>query len=195
MLCNLGVYNDKEKFIKYLDELSDAANMIGAVNTIYLKEGKLFGDNTDYLGFIEQLKEENIDVNGKDVFVLGGGGASKAICYALRKLNANPIVVSRDKNKGITYDEMTNIDSFYLIVNTTPVGMFPNVDGEILPKSIVKKASFCIDIICNPKVTKFLEYSAIGYNGIPMLVFQAVYAEKLWGNDLEFKTKELFEKL
>ena len=80
----------KEKVIPYLDILSDSARKIGAVNTIYLKDGLLIGDNTDYLGFIEELKYLDLDLQDKNVYVLGSGGSSKAIHYALQKINAKP---------------------------------------------------------------------------------------------------------
>ena len=185
----------KEKVIKFLDKLSDAAKEIGAVNTIYLEDGLLIGDNTDYLGFIDELNHLGIEVENTNVYVLGSGGASKAICYALSEIHAKPIVVSRDKDKGILYSELYDIDCFDMIVNTTPVGMYPNIDGEILTKDIVSKAHICIDLICNPKQTKFLEYAKKGYNGICMLIFQAIHAERLWGNDIEIDVEELYKKL
>ena len=83
----------KEKVIKFLDKLSDAAKEIGAVNTIYIRDGLLIGDNTDYLGFIDELSHLDIEVENKNVYVLGSGGASKAICYALSKSYANPLIV------------------------------------------------------------------------------------------------------
>ncbi len=185
----------KEMVIKYIDKLTEAAIKIGAVNTIYVIDGLVIGDNTDYLGFIDELQFYGIDVSGKDVYVLGSGGASKAVCYALKKINANPIVVSRDSNKGITYNDLRSINHFDLIVNTTPVGMYPNVDGEILSQEIVSKASCCVDLICNPKVTKFLEYSKRGYNGLYMLIFQAIHAEVRWQKDLKSNVKEIYQKL
>ena len=185
----------KEKVIQYLDKLSDSAMEIGAVNTIYLKDGLLIGDNTDYLGFIDELNYLNIDLNNQNVYVLGSGGASKAICYALKKINAKPIVVSRDYQKGITYDDLSNINHFAAIVNTTPVGMYPNINGIIINKDIIEKADLCIDIICNPKQTKFLEYAKVGYNGIYMLIFQAIYAQRLWGFDLNFDVDTLYKML
>ena len=185
----------KEEVMKYVDVLSDSAKEIGAVNTIYLRDDKVVGDNTDYLGFIKELEKYNIDVKGKTTYVLGGGGASKAISYALKILGSQVIVVSRDNNIGIAYDSLNNINSFDLIVNTTPVGMYPNIDGEILPESVVKNAKYCIDLICNPKQTKFLKYSKCGYNGLYMLIFQAAYAEKLWGNDITFNEEELHSML
>ena len=181
----------KEEVIKFLDVLTDSAKNIGAVNTIYLKDGFLVGDNTDYLGFIDELNQYNIDVYNKDVYVLGSGGASKAICYALRKVGANPIVVSRNNSLGITYEKLNEIEKIELIVNTTPVGMYPNIEGEVLPKDVVKKARCCVDLICNPKQTKFLQYSQEGYNGLYMLIFQAFHAEKLWGNDIKFDAVKL----
>ena len=147
----------KEKIIPFLDELSPASLNIGAVNTVYLKDGKVVGDNTDYLGFIDELNLYNINVSGKDVYVLGSGGASKAIIYALKILGANPIVVSRNSDLGITYDELKLIEHYSLIVNTTPVGMYPKCDECILDLDTIRKADSVIDIICNPKVTKLLE--------------------------------------
>ena len=202
-LLRNGYYNGynvtipyKEKVIKFLDVLSPAAKEIGAVNTIYVKDGLLVGDNTDYLGFIDELEFFDVDVEGKDVYVLGSGGASKAICYALKLLNANPIVVSRSLEKGITYDELKRLKHIDLVINTTPVGMFPNVDGEILDKDTVSKINICIDLICNPKQTKFLQYAKVGYCGIMMLIYQALHAEKLWGNDItSFDVVDLYKKL
>lgn len=185
----------KEIVIPYLDELTLPAQEIGAVNTIYIKDGLLIGDNTDYIGFIDELDFFGVDVMNKDVYVLGSGGASKAICYAIKKRNGNPIVVSRNKNNGITYDELSKIERFDLIVNTTPVGMYPNIDAEILSKNIIDKADCCIDLICNPKQTKFLEYSKKGYNGICMLIFQAIHAENRWNSEISFNYKEIYELL
>lgn len=185
----------KETVTKFLDDLTHAAKTIGAVNTIYMKDGLMIGDNTDYLGFIDELKYFDINVNNRSAYVLGSGGASKAICYALKSLGANPIVVSRNNENGITYEELKQLKHIDLVVNTTPIGMFPNVTGEILDKETVRKIDICIDLICNPKITKFLEYSKEGYNGILMLIYQALHAEKLWGNDINIDILELLEKL
>ena len=173
----------KETVIKYLDELTVAAKEIKAVNTIYLKDGKLIGDNTDYLGFIKQLEDNNINVENKDVYVLGSGGASKAIIYALKILKANPIVVSRNPEKGISYEMLAQIENISLIINTTPVGMYPNINDEVLDKEIIERTECCIDLIYNPKQTIFLKYSKRGFNGFEMLINQALEAERLWGNN------------
>lgn len=185
----------KEVVIPYLDELTDAAKEIGAVNTIYMLDEKVIGDNTDYLGFIDELGYLDIEVKDKTVYVLGSGGASKAICYALEKLQANSIVVSRDSTKGITYEDLSKIDKIDLIINTTPVGMYPKCDGVALEKNIIEKAETCVDLIYNPKTTKFMEFAKKGYNGIYMLIYQALHAQYLWGNEIEFNVEELYQKL
>jgi shikimate dehydrogenase len=114
----------------------------------------------------------------------------------MKILGANPIIVSRDNSIGITYDELKDIKHYSLIINTTPVGMYPNCDKEILDKDTVIKSDLCVDIICNPKVTKFLEYAKEGYNGILMLVFQAIRAEILWQEkEIKYDLKELLELL
>ena len=186
----------KKKIIPFLDELSPASLNIGAVNTVYLKDGKVIGDNTDYLGFIDEVNAYNIDVCGKDVYILGSGGASRAIVYALKILGANPIVVSRKIGFGISYDELKSIDHYSLIVNTTPLGMYPRCGECPLDVDTIKKADSVLDIICNPKVTKFMEASKEGYNGILMLIFQAIHAEEIWQNkSIEYDLSELLELL
>lgn len=169
----------KEKVIPYCDILTDAAKEIGAVNTIYLKDGKVIGDNTDHSGFAKELDYYNIDVNLKNVYVLGNGGAAKAIAYALKKKGANVIFVSRSGN-GIGYDELKQIDKYDILINTTPLGMYPNLDASILEEDIVKRANLCIDLIYNPRKTKFLSFAKEGYHSLLMLFFQAIDAEEIW---------------
>ena len=169
----------KEKIMPYCDILTDAAKNIGAVNTIYLRNGQVVGDNTDYLGFATELKIFDIDVNKKDVYVMGNGGASKAICYALKLLGANPIITSIN-GEGLTYDELKKIDSYDVLINATPVGMYPNIDSCVIEECNIKKAKICIDLIFNPQITKFLSYAKKGYNGLLMLIFQAIHAEEFW---------------
>lgn len=183
----------KEKVMNYCDLLTEAAHDIGAVNTIYMKDGKVVGDNTDYLGFITELEFYGVHVNGKDIYVLGNGGASKAICYAIKLLGGNPVVVSRN-NEGISYQDLEKINHYPLLINTTPVGMFPNVDASIIDEEFVKRADLCIDLIFNPQTTKFLSYSNVGYNGLLMLVFQAIHAVELWQQSkITYELEELIK--
>jgi len=169
----------KEKIMKYCDLLTDAAKEIGAVNTVYMRDGLVIGDNTDYLGFMTELQICGIDVSEKDVYVMGNGGASKAIRYAIKLLNGNSIVTSIT-GEGLTYEELRSIPHYSVLINTTPVGMYPNCDSCVIEEEHVKKADVCVDLIFNPKVTKFLSYSKRGYNGLLMLIFQAIHAEELW---------------
>ena len=183
----------KQKIMAYCDELTEASKNIGAVNTIYLKDGKVIGDNTDYLGFITELESYNIDVFGQKIYVLGNGGASKAICYALKKIGGTPIIVSRN-GEGISYHELENINYYPVLVNTTPVGMYPDINGCVIEEHLIKRAGVCIDLIFNPQVTKFLSYANCGYNGLLMLIFQALHAVELWQQrEITYDLEELMK--
>lgn len=172
----------KEMVIPFLDELTPAAKTIKAVNTIYLRNGKLIGDNTDYVGFNKELMYYGINVKDKDVYILGTGGASKAINYALKILKARTHLVSRSKEKGITYEELAQKKAIYAIVNTTPVGMFPNINFSPITKEVASAAEIVIDLIFNPAETLLLSYNKNHYNGLLMLIYQAIYAEEVWFN-------------
>ena len=193
-----GTYNGfnvtipyKKEVIKYLDELSDEAKEIGAVNTIAKIGDKIVGFNTDYYGFKEEILFNNIDVKNKDCYILGTGGASLALNKALIDLGANTYFVSRKNNLNtISYDELKNRKPF-LIVNATPVGMYPNVDASPIEREVAQKANYVVDIIFNPKRTKLLEYANSNMNGLFMLVGQAIKAEEIWQNkkyDKDIKT-------
>ena len=185
----------KEKVICYCDELTDAAKEIGAVNTIYLSNGKVIGDNTDHSGFALQLDIQNIDVKNKNVYILGNGGAAKAVSYAFEKKGATVINVSRSGN-GITYDALKVIEHYDVLVNTTPLGMFPNIETSILDEEYFKRADVCIDLIYNPRLTKFLSFAKEGYHSLLMLILQAIHAEEIWqGSKLVYDIKELEELL
>ena len=187
-LLRKGIYSGfnvtipyKKEVIKYLDELSDEAKIIGAVNTIAYKHGKLIGYNTDYYGFKEEIIFNNIDVKNQDCYILGTGGASLALNKALIDLGANTYFVSRNKkdNNVISYEELIN-KKIYLLVNSTPVGMYPNVDECPVDIDIIKNSKYVVDIIFNPKKTKLLEYANSNMNGLFMLVGQAIKAEEIW---------------
>ena len=189
-LLRKGIYSGfnvtipyKKEVIKYLDELSDEAKIIGAVNTIAYKNGKLIGYNTDYYGFKEEVIFNNIDVKEKECYILGTGGASLALNQALIDLGAKCFYVSRNKKNDniISYDELKNKKP-YLLVNSTPVGMYPNVDDCPVDKDIINNSKYVIDIIFNPKQTKLLEYANSNMNGLFMLVGQAIKAEEIWQN-------------
>lgn len=172
----------KKEIMKYLDEISDEALHIGSVNTIVYENGKTIGYNTDYYGFYNELLYYNVDLKGKDCYILGTGGASLAVSKACLDLGANVYFVSRsnsDKENVITYLELEhrNID---VIVNTTPIGMYPNMGVSPLKKEITKKAKYVLDIIFNPRQTQLLKDANSNMDGLFMLVGQAIKAEEIW---------------
>ena len=187
-LLKKGIYSGynvtipyKREVMQYLDYITPEAMAIGAVNTIAYKDGKLIGYNTDYYGFKEEVLFNKIDVNDKECYILGTGGASLALNKALKDLGGIVYFVSREpKNDNtISYSELKNKKP-YLIVNSTPVGMYPNVDASPLDKEVTLKANYVMDIIFNPLQTKLLKDANSTMNGLFMLVGQAIKAEEIW---------------
>lgn len=177
----------KESVISFLDELSNEARAIGAVNTIVFKQGKLIGYNTDAPAFEHVLQESGV-VHGQSALVFGTGGASKAVTYVLQKLNIPYKLISRQKaNHTLTYNQVDNslASENLLWINTTPVGQFPDVNAQLpLPFHSLTKQHLCIDLIYNPEQTSFLaqakQHGAKTVNGITMLHDQAEKAWNLW---------------
>lgn len=181
----------KEQIIGYLDKISDEAREIGAVNTVKVVTGHdgpiLCGYNTDAEGFWEAVRP----VLRKDVssaIILGSGGASKAVAYALRKAGIDPLTVSRSKDKSsFTYEDLTPdiIRQRPLIVNTTPLGTYPDVDTcPDIPYHALTPMNICFDLVYNPAETLFLkkaaEHGAVTKNGLDMLHKQAEASWRIW---------------
>ena len=173
----------KERVMEHLDNLSPLAKRIGAVNTVVNKNGVLTGYNTDYHGFIFMLKTANIDVKDKIVAVLGSGGASKMARVALNDLGAKEIIVV-SRNGEYNYQTIRERKDIQVIVNATPVGMYPN-NGECM----VDLNDFCsltgvVDMVYNPSVTELLfrakQKNIPCVNGLLMLVGQAKYASEFF---------------
>ena len=212
----------KEKVIEYLDEISKEAKNIGAVNTIFNKSGKLIGYNTDYYGFKYMLEDKNINVKGKKVTVLGTGGASKAVLtYLLDSHVSEILLVSRKKKdlykneekiKVIEYKDLKGVLGD-IIINTTPVGMYPKMQDSPVTLEIIKNYDVLVDLIYNPLETEFIklgkENNKITCSGLMMLVGQAVKAEEIWQHKAidkkviidiynklikEFKSRRSYEK-
>jgi shikimate dehydrogenase len=181
----------KEKIIPYLTNLDKIAKKIGAVNTIRIsKKGKLKGYNTDYYGFKKSLKP-HLESHHKKALVLGTGGASKAIAYALKKLNIEIDFVSRNLSKKtkFTYESLTenDIKNHQIIINCTPLGTHPDINNyPNIPYQAITKKHILFDLIYNPKETKFLQFgkakNATTINGLQMLIFQANKAWKIWNS-------------
>lgn len=207
--CNVTIPYKKD-IMEYVDVISKEAEKIGAINTIYLKEDKLYGYNTDYFGFKYMLKVSNIDVNGKIAVILGNGGASRAVLHYLLDNEAKEIyITSRNPNKEnveyknvkvISYEELKQIKGDILI-NSTPVGMYPKIDNSPVLKDIIINFNSLVDLIYNPMETKFLEVGkelnkkTVG--GLYMLIGQAVKAQEIWQEVSieEVVIKELYHNL
>lgn len=180
----------KQAVIPYLYEIDPLAKKIGAVNTIINNEGKLYGYNTDFYGMKALIVRNGISLKNKTVAILGSGGTSKTAYAVSLDLGAKKIFkVSRNKSDGfITYTELCDIaDSIDIIINTTPVGMFPNTDGCVINISDFKNLSGVIDAIYNPLNTNLI-LSALNAGikaagGLYMLVAQAAFASRLFTGD------------
>jgi len=183
----------KQSIIPYLDALSKKAIKIGAVNTIRItKNNKLKGYNTDWYGFYHSLKPLLKKQHTK-ALILGTGGASKAIEYALQKLGIPYTFVSRSKQENeLTYDELDQsiMAEYKIVINTTPVGTFPSVtEKPNIPYQYLTDQHLVYDLIYNPEKTAFLEAAeqqqATIKNGHEMLVLQAEKAYKIWSKRFE----------
>lgn len=178
----------KEEVIPFLDSLSKNAKKIGSVNTIVIsKKKRLKGYNTDFYGFKKSLKPLLKSHHSK-ALILGTGGASKGVAYALKKLKIEYDFVSRNPNEfQFSYAELdaSIFEEYTIIINTTPVGTFPNVDDcPALDYSLFTKKHIAFDLVYNPEETSFLkqakENDATIKNGYEMLVFQAEKAWEIW---------------
>lgn len=192
----------KECVMKYCDTLTPEAIAVGAVNTVYLADGKLIGDNTDYYGFLKLLNLYHINPKGKVSYILGSGGAAKAVSYALKTLGAKSVVVSRNiekvKNKFelvTDYKTLDLLDKIDIIINTTPIGTFPNVGLMPVETHIAHKTVIAIDLIYNPNETRLMKEASFGIGGIYMLIGQALKAQSIWQNKTLDVSKETFDVL
>lgn len=208
----------KVAIMDYLDEIDESARMIGAVNTVAVRDGKLYGYNTDCTGFMAPLHKQGVSMKGKRAVLLGAGGAARAIIWGLimdgvQKIEigvrnpekVEPLVAAFRKHVTIEVKNWEdaaferNLELADLIVNTTPLGMSPHIDE--MPRinwDYVNKETFIYDIIYVPQMTKFLQMAQQNgnpvLNGEGMLVEQGAAAFKIWTGceaDVEVMTKAL----
>lgn len=216
----------KEAVISHLDNIAPEARSIGAVNTIVNTDGVLTGYNTDVFGFSEALKKYKSEVVNTQVVIIGAGGAAKAVIYALIT-NFQPekiIIVNRNTSRAellvkhfvqftqydnfsvkplFTPDITAEIKSSKLIVNATPIGMFPKTDETPIPdKSLLHSGQIVYDLVYNPRETMLLKMAkqkgAKVINGLDMLIFQAAKSFELWtGKEMPVKEikKDLLQKV
>lgn len=190
----------KTAVIPYLDELSEEAKVLKAVNTIKISEGKLIGYNTDVYGFERCL--EGLDVANSSALLIGAGGAGKAVAYTLCKLNIKKLFITnrteeRAKqliefltalfNREIVFIPLDKLDALGvmdIIVNATPLGMEGIEENLRIPNSIIGRETTAIDLVYNPPKTEFLKLAetlgAKTLNGIKMLVYQGSASFKIW---------------
>ena len=206
----------KINIIEYLDDISQEAKKIGAVNTVKNRNGKLIGYNTDCMGFLKSLELNNIDVKDNTVLILGSGGAANAISTSLALAGVKKIFINnrtlikakalakRIKNQFpkllVEWGDLglNNIskDEIDMIVNCTSVGMYPDVEKSPMDFDGFSKDLIVYDIIYKPRKTKFLQLAEDRGNytigGLSMLINQALYSQKIW---MENKNDNIFDNL
>jgi len=188
----------KEALFHLVDECDHHAKKIGAINTIKIKDGISYGYNTDYLGVIHMFRNVNVSLQGKDIVILGSGGSTKALIYAFHLEDAVSITVaarnpesSQALKQHFPFIELRDLNELIskpfegdIIINTTPVGMFPKIDESPVPESTLTNFKVAGDIVYNPLMTKFLtlakKQNLKVVTGLSMLINQAIAAEEIW---------------
>jgi shikimate dehydrogenase len=179
----------KQEVIPYLDEATEVVKEIGACNCIKISGGKLKGFNTDVVGFKRSLETHLLPGHDK-ALILGAGGAARAVQYALKELGIEYRLVSRLKTgEGLGYEDVGEdiLKKYRVIINTTPLGMYPNLDeAPPIPYQYLSPAHLLFDLIYNPAKTKFLQngeaQGARIANGHEMLVLQAEESWRIWNH-------------
>lgn len=198
----------KVDIIKYLDELSPRAELFGAVNTVDVREDKVIGHNTDCTGFLSALKMADITLGGK-VLLLGCGGVARMIAFESILAGADLTIASRDIEKAEVVKReimdklstdckviaLSDVNGEYdLIINGTPVGMYPNINACPVSEDVIKKAKAVYDVIYNPQETELIKYAKkYGIKcsgGLSMLVWQAAVAQQIW-NGVTFSDDDI----
>jgi shikimate dehydrogenase len=179
----------KEQVIAYLDSMSPVVGEIGACNCIHIQDGRLMGHNTDVIGFSRSLLPK-LKPHHKQALILGTGGSSKAVAYTLKELNIPFLQVSRSPSEGmIGYEEMDQsmLEAHTLLINTTPVGMYPDIEkAPAIPYQFIGADHYLFDLVYNPVRTRFLQEGALRgatvENGSDMLVIQAEASWEIWNS-------------
>jgi shikimate dehydrogenase len=202
--CNLSIPH-KETVLEHLDWVSEEAEKIGAVNTVVVKNGELHGHNTDAYGFMRSLEEAKIKVRGKDVVVLGAGGAARAVCYGLRQAGALVAVWNRSPARARALGEELDLDAYLTndllenaiwgssgVVNTTSVGLenasISPIPDTLIPMGGENDTQWVCDIVYRPLETRLLrvakENNIKTVDGLGMLVHQGAKAFTLWTDQI-----------
>lgn len=205
--AGLSVTNPyKIRIMEFIDEISDEAKEIGAVNTVVKRGKKSVGYNTDYYGFCLMMKKYKIDVKDKHVYILGTGGTSRTVNVYMKNNSVRDIYfVSRTKYNEekhiISYDMLNEVPKGSVLVNCTPKGMYPDISGCPVQNDVVKKFDAVVDLVYKPAETylikKAQEFGIKTCNGLYLLIAQAVKSEELWNNKEIDKNiiEEIYKKL
>ena len=174
----------KQTVLPHCHQLSSAAAAIGSVNTIVRQEdGTLFGDNTDAAGFLYLLEGSGVSIQGKKVLVLGSGGSSRTVGYVLEQVGAGEIIII-SRSGPVGYEDITSHLDCRILVNTTPVGMYPDNGASAVDLSRFPELELVADLIYNPERTRLLQQAALlkipAVGGIGMLAAQAAAASELF---------------
>ena len=183
----------KQSIIPYLDSIDSVAEKIGAVNTLIIKENSVHGVNTDWTGANTALQQKT-ELAHKKTLILGAGGSARALGFGLRQAGADIVIANRTPEKGkaladllqCPFVTLSNLESIQadILINTTSVGMTPNIDATPFPRKYLKQFSVVMDIVYAPQKTRLLrEAEAEGcriINGLAMLLFQGVAQFELW---------------
>ena len=194
----------KSKVMPFLDEVSELASLTESVNTLYWKDGKLRGTTTDGYGALRNLKAHDVDIDGKHVAILGNGGSARALAFQLAKdgKDVKITIVSRKRGRGMMlsdqinnykaniststiFEEFSKIkEDIDLIINTTPIGLFPEVDAMPVEADDLLEKHIVYDIVYNPLQTKLLQTAASKgcktVTGIGMLIYQGMKSFEYW---------------
>ncbi|MEG0269121.1 MAG: shikimate kinase [Clostridia bacterium] len=173
----------KQAVLPYLDALGETAKRIGCVNTVVKRaDGTLFGDNTDAAGFAELARRAGICFANQKTLVLGSGGTSLTVCDGVREAGGVPIVISRKGENS--YEQLQRHADAAFLVNTTPVGMYPNMQASAVDLTCLPKLRGVLDVIYNPLRTRLLQQAQALHipcaGGLAMLVYQAARARELF---------------
>jgi shikimate dehydrogenase len=180
----------KELVMDYLDELDELAEQVGAVNCIRIKNGETTGYNTDVFGF-RQMVKPFLEAHHERALILGKGGASKAVAYVLKELGLAVFYATRnpEDSTDFAYEDVNEqmIQSCGIIVNTTPLGMFPDIDiAPQIPYEFMSDKNLAVDLIYNPKETLFMKkaksFGSNAINGETMLHQQAEKSWEIWNS-------------
>ncbi len=199
----------KKEIIPFLDQLSEEAEETQSVNTVYIKNNKIIGHNTDIEGFELNIKDTKFNTTGKKIFIIGAGGVVPSLIFALKRMKASNIIISnrtkqnaenlKDLFKDLTIVDWGIVPDFDMVINATSVGL-NEYDLINIDFSKIEKNKFFYDVIYNPKSTKFLSNAKkLGHeieNGKMMFIYQACAAFEKWHNirpQIDTKTVELLD--